>query len=92
MKKSELRKVIKEEVRRVLHERIEVVTNEYEISHGEKPKGSGGWAFRLEDTPRGQDGEIFWPKSRGAMTYKDSVKLAVAAAKEAGKNYVVVLP
>jgi hypothetical protein len=93
MDARDLRKLIREEVRRALNERIEVVTWEFEASHGKAPKGSGQWAFRLEDHPRGKDGEVIWPtQGKGAMTYAQALKLAKKQAKEEGMNYVVVMP
>jgi len=89
MRKSILRQIIKEEIRRALNEAVKVNTDEFEASHGKKPSGSGGWAFRLEDKPNGQDGEVIWPSERN---YKAALKAAKREAKEEGKSYVVVMP
>jgi hypothetical protein len=106
MHKSELCKLIREEIQLVLKERIEVVTKEYELSHGKSPAGTGQWAFRLENTPNGRNGEIFWPSQRNAaatgrtpqrpsgasLSFAQALKLAMKEAKEEGANYIVVMP
>lgn len=93
MNRKELQQLIREEVRRVLEEKQEIITSEYEASHGRPPRGTGQWAFRLEDNPRGKDGEVIWPtQGKGAMRYADALKLAKKQAKEENADYIVVMP
>jgi hypothetical protein len=61
---------------------IRVETNQYERSHGRKPKGAGGWAFEV-------DGQMI---VRHGRTYAEARDQAVAAAKLAGAESLIVLP
>ena len=94
MRKSQLRKLIAEEVSTLLTEaQARVETREYETAHGKKPSGSGAWAFRLSDTRAGGDGQIIWPSSgSGSMKYNDALKIAQKKAVDSGKRYVIVMP
>ena len=93
MKKSELRQIIREEVQRLIAEKVEIVTTEFEVAHGKKPKGVGGWAFRLEDHPRGKDGEIVWPsQGKGSMRFQAAAKAAIKMANDDGKRVIIVMP
>jgi len=37
---------------------LEILTGEYEMDHGARPRGRGNWAFRAEDDREGKN--LFW--------------------------------
>ncbi len=62
---------------------IEVITTEYEFSHGKKPRGEGCWAFEIND-------RIFWPAPYQA--YGEAVKDAKREAKARDCDIISVCP
>ena len=95
MKADRLRVLIREELRKILTEaKPGIVTREYMASHGKAPKGNGNWAFRLEKTDRGKDGDLFWPSQggKGAMPLQKALQLAKVEAQETGMNYIIIMP
>jgi hypothetical protein len=62
---------------------VYVDTREFEVAHGRKPRGRGGWAFFFE---YGQTGEAFWANG----TYAEARRAAVAEAKRRGATDVFV--
>ncbi len=83
MKKSELRQIIREEIQILFSEAIEVSTTEFEFSHGKKPKGDGGWIFKI--------GSEEW-EAPGRLTYGKAVAKAKAYAKKKGATQIEVMP
>lgn len=59
---------------------IEIRTTEYQMSHGQNPRGRGAWAFYF-DKKNGPGCEWWAP---GSMTYTEALKLAKAEAKQRG--------
>jgi hypothetical protein len=49
---------------------IEFNTAQYEASHGEKPRGSGGWAFAIVRNPKAD--QIFWARGLYAAAKKQA--------------------
>jgi hypothetical protein len=62
---------------------VEVNTNEYEFSHGRKPRGFGSWAFEVK-------GDVYWCKS--SQTYTDAKREAMAEARRVNAREVKVCP
>lgn len=61
---------------------MEILTNEYEFSHGKKPRGFGSWLFKI--------GYLIF-EHRG--NYGDAKKAAIAKAREhVGSPIIKVLP
>lgn len=87
MKKSELRQIIREEIQNLLEiessTKINVSTRKFEFSHGKKPKGDGGWIFKI--------GSEEW-EAPGRNTYGKAVTKAKAYAKKKGATEIEVMP
>lgn len=66
---------------------IEIITTQYEFSHGRKPRGRGFWAFAPVRNP--EAGNIIWT---GQMTYADAKKHVATIARERGITTLHVLP
>jgi len=81
MKKSELRQIIREEIQNLLE--VEVSTSKFEFSHGKKPKGDGGWIFKI--------GSEEWA-APGRLPYGKAVAAAKAYAKKKGAYSIEVMP
>ena len=74
---------------KMIRQKIEINTWEYEFSHGKKPRGFGSWAFGLgHKNPHIDD--IFW--TPGAMLYSEAVKLAKKEAAQLGVKVIYTLP
>jgi hypothetical protein len=92
---NNLRKIIREEVRKMLAEaKAQVNTSQYVGAHGKEPKGTGNWAFQLRKSRNDTDGEIIWPsgQGRGVLRYADALKIAQKTAQEEGIPFIFVLP
>jgi len=78
-----------------LTEAVRVDTEEYQGSHGRKPRGRGNWmfAFGIEAYNETKKGKYDRP---GVMTFNDTyggaLKKAKAHAKKIGKEPIYVLP
>jgi hypothetical protein len=66
---------------------IDVITTEFELSHGKKPRGQGGWAFGFTRRARMED--LFWVYNQ---PYTAAVKAAKAKAREPGADTIYVQP
>lgn len=66
---------------------MNVNTNEYELTHGKAPRGTGYWAFLFYRMGMGLIVIEFAP---GSQTYGAARKWAVAKAKELGADRVAV--
>lgn len=68
---------------------VNVRVEEYLLSHGSKPKGTGSWAFQLEGSP-----DPVWFKGTYTQAKSEAVKMAREQARDAGARVVdvVVLP
>lgn len=66
-----------------IKEAIEVSTRKFEFSHGRKPKGDGGWIFKI--------GSEEWD-APGRLTYGKAVQAAKAYAKKKGATQIEVMP
>ena len=66
---------------------MEVNTNQFEFSHGRKPRGRGNWGFEFRRSPN-EDHLTFWHMG----TYSEAKRAAVREAKACGAWTVVVLP
>lgn len=63
---------------------VEVVTSEFEFSHGRAPRGFGSWAFEI-----GCGREIFWVHQ---SRFAPARAAAVREARRVGENMVTVMP
>jgi len=66
-----------------IKEGFEVSTRKFEFSHGRKPKGDGGWIFKI--------GSKEWA-APGRLMYGQAVKAAKAHAKKVGATQIEVMP
>ncbi len=80
---------LKETIRKVLRERIQLDTTEYQFSHGKKPRGWGRWMFAKDkkiDIRRAKENKDY-------VIIDDNLQ---KAAQKAGKilktNIVYVMP
>lgn len=89
MKKSELRRIINEEIKRMISEGPDprVNTSLYVASHGKEPKGNGQWAFQFRKGQNDTNPEMFWPK--GPLPYAKALALAKAEAKTLGNISII---
>ena len=93
MRKSDLRRVIQEELRLLREAKSpDVITSKYIAAHGKNPSGKGNWAFMITNDARGRDGEIVWPNSGVAIDYSKALKMASDEAQDLGMQYVIVMP
>ena len=65
---------------------ITVNTNQYQFSHGRKPRGYGGWFFYRSNTGNWIEDTLVW----GTGTYSEMKKLAIAEAKIEGITEIIV--
>lgn len=69
-------------------------TNEYELTHGRKPRGEGSWAFQFFFTHNvvvmGTNGRDVLEFAPGLLTYSAAKRWAIARAKELGACRVAV--
>ncbi len=68
----------------------QVVTSQYEISHGRKPSGRGAWAFSFHG-PASGNGAVIKGYSPSNMLYSEAKSWARAHAASIGAQYIVVL-
>ena len=71
---------------------ITVSTRSYELSHINRPKGYGVWAFAIGCTPKQVEKDInlaWWSKP---AKYSDAVKEAKKQAQQKGCTTIYVLP
>ncbi len=62
-----------------------VHTEQFEWSHGKKPRGTGGWAFQFD-----KDSEPYFPK--GSLTYAEAKRQAMAEGRRRGASRIHTLP
>lgn len=67
--------------------RVEVNTEQYQFSHGSKPRGFGSWAFG--DSPGASGDSLYWVHQ---STYGPAKKQAQAWAVARGRGTIWVMP
>lgn len=64
---------------------ITICTEDYEFSHGKKPRGTGSWAFNF-----GRRGAWITEFAPGFVSYSEACKWARAMARQMGADRISV--
>ena len=67
---------------------VTIITDEYELAHGKKPRGDGGWAFFRHSHCSVVHEEPIWKQG----TFSEAKRQAVNVARSEGVRFLYVGP